>query len=193
MSSSTTNSFVDDNTLVSRAKGGDSASLSALIERYSNIVLQKANSFNNLNGLESEDLYQEGMMGFVSAVYSFDESRGVQFSTYASTLSLRRMITTLRKSNNLSNNPLTSYISLDENNDLLSETPSPEEIIIFNEELSEIMNYLEDNLSKMEKKVLKLILLGVSHSEISEIIDCNKKSVDNALQRIRKKIRDFKS
>ncbi len=181
-----------DNFLVSRAKGGDGMALSMLIERYSNMVFQKANSFKNLKGLESDDLYQEGMIGFVSSIYSFDETRGVQFNTYSSTLSVRRMLTALRKSNNANYSLLSSYISLDENGDMLSQTPSPEELMIYNEELNEIFDFIDNNLSKLEKKVFKLIVLGVSYAEIAEIIDCSTKSVDNAIQRIRRKIRNFK-
>ncbi len=183
----------DDNSLVLRAKAGDSVALSMLIERYSDKLLQKAKSYKNLNGLESDDLYQEGMLGFVSSVYSFDENRGVLFNTYASTVSERRMLTALRKSNNIVNRPLSSYISLDESVDVLSNSPSPEEMIIFNEEVSEIINFSEENFSKTERKVFKLILLGVSYSEIADILDCSIKSVDNAVQRIRRKIRTYKS
>lgn len=101
-----TNNSVSDNTLVSQAKSGDTESLTLLIERYSEIIRQKAFSFNNLNGIENEDLFQEGMIGFVSAVYSFDESKNVQFSTFASTLAVRKMISAVRKSNNKSNLPM---------------------------------------------------------------------------------------
>ena len=95
-----TNNSVSDNTLVSQAKSGNTESLTHLIERYSETIKQKAFSFNNLKGIENEDLFQEGMIGFVSAVYSFDESKNVQFSTYASTLAVRKMISAVRKSNN---------------------------------------------------------------------------------------------
>ncbi len=193
MSSTSITDLLGDNSLVSRAKGGDSVALSLLIERYSNTILQKAKSFNNLNGLESEDLYQEGMMGFVSAVYSFDDCRGVKFSTYSLSASVNRMLTAIRDSNNGSGTAMISYVPLDENMEILSETPSPEEAVIHREELDEVMTFLDNNLSKMERRVLKLLLLGVSYAEIADIIDCSAKSVDNTIQRIRRKIRAFKS
>ncbi len=186
------NSF-DDNILVSLAKSGDSVALSRLIERYSNIVLQKAKSFNNLNGLDSEDLYQEGMIGFVSSIYSFDESRGAKFSTYSVVLAVNKMLTAIRDSNNDSSMPMIAYVSLDDSLELLSHSPSPEEFAIYRDELAKVMEYIEDNLSKKERKVFKLILLGVSYSEIADIIDCSVKSVDNSIQRIRRKIRAFKA
>lgn len=182
----------DDNTLVSQAKSGDTAALTLLIQRYSDIILQKAKSFKGLSGIESDDLYQEGMMGLVAAVYSYDETREIQFSTYAVTVAARKMLSALKKSNNKSNLPLRSYISIEEENNLLSFAPTPEEIIIYNEELDKINNFIKTKLSKTEKKVLKLSLLGMSYSEIADILECTEKSVDNAIQRVRKKIRDIR-
>ncbi len=184
-------SSFDDNTLVTLAKSGDSVALSKLIERYSNIVFQKANSFNNLNGLENEDLYQEGMIGFVSSIYSFDETRGAKFSTYSVVSAVNKMLTAIRDSNNDSSVPMAAYVSLDDGLELLSQSPSPEEFAIYRDKMGKVMEYIDDNLSKMERKVFKLILLGVSYSEIADIIDCSVKSVDNSVQRIRRKIRTF--
>ena len=155
-------------------------------------VLQKAKSFKGLSGIESDDLYQEGMMGFIAAVYSFDETREIQFSTYAVTVAARKMLSALKKSNNKTNLPLRSYISIEEENNLLSYSPTPEEIIIYNEELDKINSFIKTNLSKTEQKVLKLSMLGMSYAEIADILECTEKSVDNAIQRIRKKIRDIR-
>lgn len=182
----------DDNALVSLAKSGDTKALTQLIERYSTVVLKKAQSFKGLSGIESDDLYQEGMMGFVSAVYSFDESRHIQFSTFSTTVATRKMLSAIRATNNKSNLPLHSYVSIEEENNLLSHSPTPEEVVIYNEELDKINNFIKTNLSKTEKKVLKLSLLGMSYSEIAEILECSEKSVDNAIQRVRKKIRDIR-
>lgn len=182
----------DDNELVMKAKSGDSASLQSLIERYSDKILQKAKSFKSLAGLENDDLYQEGMLGFVSAVYTFDESKGILFSAYAATLSVRKMLSALRKANNSSNLPLRSYISIEDEVDLLSDAPTPEDLMLFSEELNEITDFVENSFSKKEKKVFKLNILGLTYFEISEILDCSEKSVDNTMQRIRRKIREFK-
>lgn len=187
-----TNNSVSDNTLVLRAKSGNTESLTQLIERYSETIKQKAFSFNNLNGIENEDLFQEGMIGFVSAVYSYDESKNVQFSTYASTLAVRKMISAVRKSNNKSNLPMKYFISLEDENDLLPSFPSPEETLISSEEFDLINSFIENNLSKSEKKVLKLHLLGLAYSEIAEILERDEKFVDNALQRIRRKLRKLR-
>lgn len=184
--------FLEENLLVSMAKGGDSNALTDLIKRYSETVLQKSLSFKKISGIENEDLYQEGMLGLLSAVYSFDESKGVLFSTYATTLITRKMLSALRTANKKSNLPLDSYVSIDEKCDIRSFSPTPEEMLMFNEEIDSILSFVNNNLSKTEKKVFRLNLLGLSYNEIAEILDCTEKSVDNALQRIRKKIRSIK-
>ena len=183
------NNIIDDNILVSRAKSGNAEALTTLLEKYSEKIMQKSLTFKNLNGLESDDLYQEGMIGFVAAVYSFDERLGVQFSTYANTIAVRKMLSAIRKANNKSNIPLQYYVSLEDEEDLLSHLPTPEETVMFNEELDLINNFIENNLSKSEKKVFRLNVAGLSYSEIAEILECDEKFVDNALQRIRRKLR----
>lgn len=181
--------IIDDNILVSRAKSGNAEALTVLLEKYSEKIMQKSLTFKNLNGLESDDLYQEGMIGFVAAVYSFDEKLGVQFFTYANTLAVRKMLSAIRKANNKSNLPLQYYVSLEDETEILSHLPNPEEIVIFNEELDLINDYIENNFSKSEKKVFRLNIAGLSYSEIADILDCDEKFVDNALQRIRRKLR----
>ncbi len=187
------NHCCDDNELVSRAKGGDSVALSMLIEKYSDKILKQAYSFKNLNGLEADDLYQEGMMGFVSSVYSFNESNGAKFCTYSSTVTFRKMISLLRKSEDVINNS----VNIDEyvDSEVLAsyQYPSPEDSVIINEDLNELLQFVENNFSKTERKVFKLLLLGLTYSEIADILDCNVKSVDNAVQRIRRKLRAFQA
>jgi len=185
------NGAADDNSLVERAKNGNSESLNVLILRYSDKILLKASSFKNLYGIDNDDLYQEGMMGFISAIYSFDATKNTKFSTYSMTLAVRRMLSALRKSKD--KEPLLSaYISLEENCDMLSYSPTPEEIVLFNEKIDDIVKFVEENFSKTEKKVFRLNMLGLTYAEIAEILERSEKSVDNALQRIRKKIRNIK-
>ena len=82
-------------------------------------------------------------------------------------------------------------LSVDEN-EFLSQNISPEDAVLYDEEINEIMMHVKENFSKTEQKVFKLILLGLSYAEISEIIESNVKSVDNTVQRIRRKLRDFR-
>lgn len=184
--------FGDENKLISLAKSGNADALSSMISRYSDMVLQKSRSFKNISGLESDDIYQEGMLGLLSAIYSFDESRNVLFSTYASVLVTRKMLSALRSANSKGNIPLKEYTSIENETELLSSSPDPEELLIYNEELDFVNNFIEKNLSKTERKVLKLRYFGLSYSEIAEILDCGEKSVDNALQRIRRKYNNIK-
>lgn len=191
MSSYSVDNMYNDNELVSRAKAGDSTALSLLIEKYSDYILKKASSFKNLSCIDIEDLYQEGMIGFVSSIYSFDETYGTKFSTYATTVYSRKMLSVLRKTNNDASNCVDSYVSIDDS-EISAHHPSPEDAVLYDEELSEIIGFAKDNFSKTEQKVFKLVLLGVSYSEIAEILDCNVKSVDNAVQRIRRKLRNYR-
>lgn len=189
-------SFVSENNvysekeIVSRAKAGDSVALTLLLERYSKIILKKANSYTNISGIDAEDLYQEGMLGFVSSIYSYDEAYNTKFSTYASVVYTRKMLSAIRRASNDADNFSDMFVSFDD--EISSFNPSLEETILYSEELSEIIEFSKTNFSKMEKKVFKLMLFGASNSEISEILDCNIKSVDNTVQRIRRKLRKYK-
>ena len=183
---------MDENLLVSLAKSGDSNALTELIKYYSEKVFQKSLSLKKNSGIENDDLYQEGMLGLLSAVYTFDETKGVLFSTYATTLITRKMLSALRTANKKNGLPMESYVSIDEKVDICSDSPTPEDIMIYNEEIDAILSFVNNNLSKTEKKVFRLNLLGLTYNEIAEILDCSEKSVDNALQRIRKKIRNIK-
>ena len=181
------NNVYSEKQLVSSAKAGDSAALTLLIERYSSIILKKANSFTNLCGIDAEDLYQEGMVGFVSAVYSYDEAYNTKFSTYASVVFTRKMLSALRLANNDAENFADEFSTVDD--EITSFNPSVEDTILYSEELSEIIEFSKTDFSKMEKKVFKLMLFGASNSEISSILDLELKSVENAVHRIRKKLR----
>ncbi len=192
MSNNSVNNF-DDNELIFGAKSGDSVALSLLIERYSDKILGQAHSFKNLNGLDFDDLYQEGMIGFVSAIYSYDENNGAKFGTYSSTVTFRKMISLLRKSDDVINNSVDIDDYIDNEALNVYHYPSPEDSVIINEELDEIMHFAENNFSKSERKVFKLLLLGITYSEIADILDCDVKSVDNAIQRIRRKVRLFQT
>lgn len=182
----------DDILLTALAKSGDNEALSELLHRYSDLVLRKSASFNGISGLDSDDLYQEGMLGLLSAVYAYDEKKDASFKTFASVLVTRKMLSALRVANNKKNFPLREYVSLEEEKDLLSSMPTPEESLLRSEEMTRIISFVETRLSKTEKKVLKLSFLGLSYAEIADILDCTEKSVDNSIQRIRKKFREFK-
>lgn len=188
-----TDSFsVDDSELVECAKKGCNSALIQILNRYSAIVAKKSASFNSLIGLDKDDLYQEGMIGLLSAVYSYDKNRGSSFTTYADLVISRKMYSALRSAGNQKNIPLHSYVTLDEVDKNSSDLSNPEVLFFDNEDIDFIIDFIHKNLSKTESKVLRLSLYGLSYSEIAEILDISIKSVDNALQRIRKKYRNAK-
>ncbi len=193
MSTGSSKKSLDDEQLVLLAKSGDSSALTELINKYSDFILKKARSFKYINGLDNDDLHQEGMIGFVSAVYSYDSARGVKFDTYFKTVITRKMISALRKIGINEKDPLHLYISIDEQELLEVSDPSPEDFLLFREKLDEVNRYADANLSSTELRVYKLCILGFISSEISDILDMDIKSVDNTIQRIRRKLRKFKN
>lgn len=186
-------SNLNDDFLVSLSKGGDNAALTELLNRYSDKVLSKAGSYKSLVGIESDDLYQEGMLGLLSAVYAYIPERNTSFSTFSDILVTRKMLSALKSANSKKNLPLREYVSIEDALDLFSTVPTPEEALISGEEMEDINRFIENGLSKTERKVLKLFLHGLSYCEIAEILDCGEKSVDNALQRIRRKFRELQN
>lgn len=182
----------DDNILVSRAKAGDSKALAMIIEKYSESVRLKSYTFNCMHEKDNEDLYQEGLMGLVSAVYYYDESRGASFNTFMSRVITNRMI---RVYNNMRDYSKLFLVTENNSEKFLNNIDdavlSPEEIVVSDEYFDEYLVFIENSFSEFEKKVYKLSLKNLSYNEMSFILGCSAKSIDNALQRIKKKIRDF--
>lgn len=183
---------VSDTILVSRAKSGDSKALSALIEKYSENIRIKAYTFNCVHVKDNEDLYQEGMMGFVSAVYYYDENRGASFNTFMTRVVSNRMIQAYNRMRDYSKVFLLTENSSEKFlNSVDNGTMSPEEQLVSDECYEEYLTFIETEFSNFEKKVYKLFSKNLSYNEMSIILECSVKSIDNALQRIKKKIRDF--
>ena len=192
MNNSSVNKHESDTFLVSRAKSGDSKALSTLIEKYSENIRIKAYTFNCVHVKDNEDLYQEGMMGFVSAVYYYDENRGASFNTFMTRVVSNRMIQAYNRMRDyskvflLTENDSEKFLNSVDNSNM-----SPEEHLVSNECYEEYLAFIETDFSSFEKKVYKLFLKNLSYNEMSIILECSVKSIDNALQRIKKKIRDF--
>lgn len=192
MNNSSVNKHESDTFLVSRAKSGDSKALSTLIEKYSENIRIKAYTFNCVHVKDNEDLYQEGMMGFVSAVYYYDENRGASFNTFMTRVVSNRMIQAYNRMRDyskvflLTENDSEKFLNSVDNSNM-----SPEEHLVSNECYEEYLAFIETDFSNFEKKVYKLFLKNLSYNEMSIILECSVKSIDNALQRIKKKIRDF--
>ena len=166
----------------------------ALVAKYTRLVRACVRPYFLVGG-DGEDLIQEGMLGLLSAIRSYDETRGARFETYAELCIRRRAISAVRvyatRHNFKDELPLESY--------LLAETEvpgayllrDPEELVIARERVRELTAGIEGSLSRLESTVLRLYLEGYTNSEISEMLEKSYKSVENAISRIRKKARAF--
>ncbi|MEL4105562.1 sigma-70 family RNA polymerase sigma factor [Oscillospiraceae bacterium CM] len=182
-----------DAELTNLASTGDASAEEELIAEYSRLVKACARPYF-LAGGDSEDLIQEGMLGLLSAVRHFDPAKEVQFKTYAEFCIRRRLISAIKTASRFKHTPLNDYVSLespelDENNTQgLFSLRDPEEFVIARERVHEITDCLFGSLSRFESNVLGLYLEGFSYEEMALKVNKPQKSVDNAVQRIRKKL-----
>ena len=193
-------SNLKDEQIVSQIKAGDQEALTYMLEKYKNLVNIKVSKYFMI-GAEKEDILQEGMIGLFKAIQSFDEEKQNSFKSFANICIERQLITAIKSSNRQKHIPLNTYLSLNtaayENNEddsvelidtFNSKTvEDPLETIMKQEYYSEVENAINKNLSKFEKQVLDRYLKGESYVTIAEKLDSPIKSVDNAIQRIRKK------
>lgn len=192
-----TEAFPADETLVLRAKAQDSGALSLLISRYSAEGKALARGFRAA-GLEHEDFTQEALLGLIKAVRSYDAARGVPFPPYAALCMRRQLFSAVKSAGAGKHKPLSDYIPLDDSTALFQLTTgdrrseSPESIVIMEEEARKQAQLIESLLSAFEQDALNLYLVGLSHAEMAERLKATPKSVDNALQRVRRKLRSMK-
>lgn len=180
---------LSDEELAVRAANGDDASMALLIAVVTPIAKAKASGFANAR-ISGEDLVQEGMLGFLDAVKTFDVSKGVPFKAYAEACINNRIISAVRVSYNNKNAALSNAVSYEEEAaDRCDNTTDPANIITQKDETEYLAGLLNEGLSDFEKQVVDLRLLDKSYSQIAEMLGCSEKSIDNALQRIRKKMR----
>ena len=178
-----------DEELASLAANGDDESMALLIAKIMPVAKAKA---SKLGGplLSAEDLVQEGMLGFLDAVKSFKSDKGVPFKSYAETCINNRIVSAVRANFNNKNAALTNAVSIEEETaNLLSRSDDPAIIVSEKSGSEDIRNLIDSSLSAFEKRVIELRLLDKSYAQIALSLDCSEKAVDNALQRIRKKIR----
>jgi RNA polymerase sporulation-specific sigma factor len=189
-------SGIDDNmslTLVKKASDGDSEAEETLVSEYAQLVRACARPYF-LAGGDSEDLIQEGMLGLLSAVRTFDPAKGAKFSTYAEFCVRRRIYSAIRLAAGYKHTPLNSYISLESPQLDENTTQStcflrdPEDFVIARESAGEVERLLYGVLSRFESGVLEQYLDGMSYKEMAIHLGKSIKSVDNAVQRIRKKL-----
>jgi len=180
---------VTDEQLCAQVAAGDRSAEEALVLRYTRLVRICARPFF-LAGGDSEDLIQEGMLGLLAAIREFRADRGARFSTYAQTCVRRRIISAVRAAAGGRHAPLNDYVSLEPSLLLADmESPSnPEDVVIHQEALRALESAIESQLTQLEAQVLARFLEGSSYAEIAETVGRSPKSVDNAVQRIRRKI-----
>lgn len=175
-----------NDTLLSNVQSGDSKNTEALISEYRSVVEAIASKYTN-SPLEYEDIIQEGMIGLLASIKTFDESKGAKFKTYAQTCINNSIQTALRKFNRQKDIPQGAVIEYAE-----EEIPeengsiSAEDYYITGESVSMLANILKENLSEYENEVLRLHIVGCNYNEIAKRLSKTPKSVDNALQRIKK-------
>ena len=179
--------------LAQKALSGDPAAEEALVSEYARIVRICARPYFLVGG-DGEDLIQEGMLGLLSAIRTFDPAKSVKFSTYAEFCIRRRIISAIRSASGNKHTPLNSYISLESPQLDESNTQNayylrdPEDFVIARESVGEIERLLYGALSRFESGVLGLYLEGMSYKDMAVCLSKTNKSVDNAVQRIRKKL-----
>ncbi len=197
----TTDKYHDlsDEQIIEKIKQGDEEALVYILNKYKELVNMKVSKYF-IVGAERDDTVQEGMIGLFKAIKSFDPDKQNSFKSFANICIERQLITAIKSSNRQKHMPLNSYLSLntaaydnEEDSVELIETfnnktvEDPLETIMKQEYLNEVEDAVNKNLSKFEKQVLDRFLRGESYVKIAKNLDSPVKSVDNAIQRIRKK------
>ena len=191
--------------LVLRARNGDSAAMDALIRRYTGFVRLKASTYF-LAGGESDDLNQEGLIGLYKAVRDFRADKETSFRSFAELCITRQIITAIKTATRFKHAPLNTYVSF-------SQTPAgqddgectlgdalpgpgvddPAVCVISTQELQSLVFCLGTGLSPLESDALRLYLEGNSYEEMAEDLGCDTKTIDNALQRVKRKVLQHQS
>jgi len=191
-----------DEELVEAVRQGDTDALEYLIQKYKNFVRAKARSYF-LIGADREDIVQEGMIGLYKSIRDFRGDKLSSFKAFAELCITRQIITAIKTATRQKHIPLNSYVSLDkpiydEDSDrtLLDvictvRVADPEELIINQEEFDDIEDKMSELLSDLERKVLMLYLDGRSYQEIAVDLARHVKSIDNALQRVKRKLEKY--
>ncbi|MBR5407567.1 MAG: RNA polymerase sporulation sigma factor SigH [Lachnospiraceae bacterium] len=193
---------LSDVELIMRSREGHSDVTDYLMEKYKDLVRSKARSMFIL-GADNDDLIQEGMIGLFKAVRDYDSGRDASFFTFAELCISRQIYTAVQASRRQKHIPLNNYISLYGN---VSDDPddadkylidalqpdgdlSPEELVIDKENVHRLEQRIEESLSPFEKQVLDLYITGMSYVKIAAVLGKDEKSTDNALQRLKAKIK----
>ena len=200
--------MIDETALIQKAKSGDEKAINLLMDIYKPLVTIIARKYFLINAT-TDDLIQEGMLGLFKAFRSYNTQSKTSFKTYASVCIKRQIQTALTANNRNKNIPLNTYFSInnqgkillsvknDDSNEededtgffIASNNLTPEESMLFKEKLKEVDDYINKLLSSFEKKVLQLYIKGLNYIEIAGKLKKEPKSIDNALGRIKIKLK----
>lgn len=192
-----------DEELSIKAQSGDENAVNTLLSKYKSLVNQIARSYF-LTGGDMEDIVQEGMIGLYKAIKHFNSSKTASFKTFASTCIKHQIQSAIRIASSAKNQVLSTAVPIvdkinneedDEKIEIIfpSDLPSPDDKLLEQERMQEIKDKIKKSLSTLELKVLSLYLKGYSYNEISSIGNISKKSIDNALSRIKNKLSFLKN
>lgn len=188
-----------DEKIVAQAKNGDNRAQEYLISKYENFVKAKAKSYF-LIGADKEDIYQEGMIGLYKAIRDFNPEKSTSFKAFAEICVVRQIITAIKTATRQKHIPLNTYVSLnkpiyeEESERTLLDVlagmkiTDPEELMISKEQMAYIEEKISKVLSGLELEVLTSYLDGKSYQEIASDLERHSKSIDNALQRVKRKL-----
>ncbi len=189
---------MSDEDLIILIKSGNKCALEFLIEKYRELVNMKVSKFFMI-GAEKEDIVQEGLIGLFKAIQNYNPDKQNSFKTFANLCVERQLITAIKSSNRQKHMPLNSYLSLnttayenDEDSNLIEifnshQIEDPLDTITKKEYYESVEHAIDKSLSDFEKRVLNRYIQGESYTQIAEKLDAPVKSIDNAIQRIRKK------
>lgn len=193
----------NDRELIRAYQNGNSSAVDYLLEKYKYLVRKKARTLYLIGG-ENDDLIQEGMIALYKAIRDYDPDRTSSFIQFAEVCIENQLYNTIKGANRMKNTPLNSYISLYSPLNTSSGSPSretladtllprnlinPEDILIDRENVTNIQSTIEENLSPYERHVVELYIDGCTYQQIARALGKTPKSIDNALQRIKKKIK----
>ncbi|NLJ84099.1 MAG: RNA polymerase sporulation sigma factor SigH [Halanaerobiaceae bacterium] len=194
--------YSNEEVIIKKAQDGDNQAINLLIQKNMDIVYAKARYFF-IKGLDREDVIQEGLVGLYKAIRDYREDRSAAFRGFAQLCIHRQLVSAIKRANRQKHIPLNSSTSIDRSIDFNEGSRSYKEIIpnndrdledryIYKEQLNILFKVLDETLTNLEKEVFLQYLENRSYQEISKNLNVNIKTVDNALQRARKKIEKIK-
>jgi len=187
-----------DEEIVIKAQNGDENAVNELLSKYKSLISKLSRSYFLIGG-DIEDILQEGMIGLYKAIMNFKDKKNASFKTFATTCIRNQIQSAIRVASSEKNKVLSSALPIMEKNNneddeeeveiiVPSSLPLPEDQVLEKEKVEEIFDAIKSSLSSLEYKVLLLYLKGFNYNEISKSMNISKKSIDNALTRIKNKL-----